>query len=233
MEIDRRQRIAGLAYPFVKENSSVRVRSTSSSEFYKFLLLLSLKKSPLRKGKKYNEVDELFDKVVGEAVKNHFGNGTKILRFGWPPSEKRPHNFKKALDWLSGETGVRTGNNTGTPKNKDGGVDIVAWKPFLDNRTAFLIALVQCTVQLDWFPKAKDIHDMLWLARLDTARPAILSLAIPFIIETNYDKWDDLRRLVNLVFDRLRLSEYLATSDSSSFIKMLRWNRKELPKFVV
>lgn len=231
MEISRRRRIAGFSYPLIVDDLIVKTNKQPCTEFYKFLLLISIKKSPLRKRRGFKEVDQIFDNIVCEAVKIYFGEGTETLRFGWPPSDGRPKKFTKALEWLSVKTGINVGIGASSPANKDGGVDVVAWKPFSDKRTAFIIALIQCTIQLDWFPKGKDIVDHVWLSKLDTGRFALTSLAIPFIIEKNFDKWDDLRRTVNLIFDRLRLSEVLSRSDISLFGNMIVWNRKEIAKF--
>ncbi|MFA5935605.1 MAG: hypothetical protein WC787_02005 [Patescibacteria group bacterium] len=230
-EIGRRRRIAGRAYPLEVDNTLIKIDPDSNSEFYKFLLLISLEKSPLRKGKRYKEIDEIFDKVVCAAAINYLGEGAKAIRFGSPPSDGRPTDFRKAVEWLSEKTGVPLGSGSFSPKNKDGGVDVVAWKPFADHKTGFILTLIQCTVQLNWFPKGKDIVDHVWLAKLDTGRPIITSLAIPFVIHKNYEKWDDLRRTVNVIFDRLRLAQVLAHCDYSAFTKMVRWNYKEMKKF--
>jgi hypothetical protein len=98
-------------------------------------------------------------------------------------------------------------------------LDVVAWKPFSDHRTAFVVAFIQCTVQLNWYPKGKDIIDNLWRARIGTAGSAPTSLAVPFVIHKNFPKWDDLRRTVNIVFDRLRLAQALANRIRPPLIK--------------
>jgi hypothetical protein len=231
-EVGRRRRIAGQAYPFAIENTVIRLSVEADSEFYKFLLLISLD-GPMRRDKRYKEIDEIFDKVVCEAAKGYFGEGTETARFGWPPSDGRPSNFHRALEWLSVKTGIPVGSGIAAPSTKDGGLDVVVWKPFADNRTAFVVAFIQCTVQSNWFPKGKDIIDNLWRARIDTAGSALTSLAVPFVIHKNFPKWDDLRRTVNIVFDRLRLAQALANRDSGPFEKMIRWNEKEIARFAV
>jgi hypothetical protein len=231
-EIGRRRRMAGQGYPLIIENTVIRLDVESDAECYKFLLLISLE-GPMRRDKRYKEIDEIFDKVVGEAAKGYFGEGTESVRFGWPPSNGRPRKFHDALEWLSVRTGIPLGSGVPAPDTKDGGLDVVAWKPFADHRTAFLVAFIQCTVQRNWFPKGKDILDNVWRGRIDTAGSALTSLAVPFVIHKNYEKWDDLRRTVNIVFDRLRLAQTLAGRNTTAFDKMIRWNRKEITKFVV
>jgi hypothetical protein len=225
-EIGRRRRIAGRGYPLVVDNNLIKFDRASTSHFYDFLLLISVD-GPMRRANRHRDIDELFDNVVREAVRSYLGPDTEALRFGWPPSNGRPATFKKALDWLSERIGLPVGSGLPPPRGKDGGLDVVAWKPFKDGRSAFAVALVQCTVQSDWHPKAKDILDHVWLSRVVT------SLAVPFVIPKNYPKWDELRRMANIVFDRLRLAQVLAGRDSSPFADMIKWTQKEIAKFAV
>jgi hypothetical protein len=231
-EISRRRRIAGGGYPLIVDNTLIKLDVASTSEFYIFLLLISID-GPMRRANKYRDIEELFDNVVREALRGYLGPGTETLRFGWPPSEGRPATFAKALDWLADRVGLPVGSGLPPSKGKDGGLDVVAWKPFKDRRSAFVLAFVQCTVQSDWHPKAKDILDHVWLSRIDTGRPVVTSLAVPFVIPKNYPKWDELRRMTNIVFDRLRLAQLLAGRDPLPFLVMIRWSRKELAKFAV
>lgn len=229
-EISRRRRIAEQGYPLIVDDTIIKLDQTANSEFYKFLLLISLN-GPMRRSKKYKEIDEIFDNVVGTAVREYLGDGAESVRFGWPASGDRPKEFKAAIEWLSTQMGVPLGSGIPAPATKDGGVDVVAWKPFGDYKTAFLVAYIQCTVQINWFPKGKDIIDRIWLSRIDTGGTAITSLAIPFIVPKNYDKWDDLRRTVSLVFDRLRLARMLRNSDAALFKAMTKWSNKEIAKY--
>jgi hypothetical protein len=231
-EIARRRRIVGGAYPLTVEETQIRLTVTHASAFYVFLLLVSLD-GPMRRARRFNEIDRIFDRVVQEAVRSYLGPKTNTLRFGWPPSEGRPASFRNALDWLSERIGLPIGPGHSAPNTKDGGLDVVAWKPFNDKRSAFALALVQCTVQSDWHPKAKDLLDHVWMGRIDSGRPVMLSLAIPFVIPKNYAKWDDLRRMTSVVFDRLRLAEVLSEQDTLRFGEMLAWSKHELHKLAV
>lgn len=231
-EIMRRRRIAGSGYPLSVNGAMIRAEQMASCAFYRFLLLVSLD-GPMRRARRFAEVDQTFDKVVSEAIKGYFGSGTETLRFGWPVSGGRPTNFQKALEWLSERIGLPVGCGKAPRATKDGGLDIVAWKPFKDRRSAFALALVQCTVQSDWHPKSKDILDHVWLGRIDSGRPILTSLAVPFVIPRNYPKWDELRRITSIVFDRLRLTQVLADRDVSYFREMIEWSEREMSKIEV
>ena len=231
-EVTRRRRIAGSGYPLLTEGSVIKLDATPASEFYRFLLLVSLD-GPMRKGSRFREIDQTFDNVVREAVSRYLGPGTETIRFGWPVSEGRPTNFNDALDWLSERLGLPVGIGKPPPHTKDGGLDVVAWKPFRDKRAAYALLLVQCTVQTDWHPKSKDIMDHVWLSRIDSGRPVVICLAVPFVIPRNYPRWDELRRMTNIVFDRLRLTEVLANSDPSSIREMISWSDLEMTRLAI
>ena len=228
-EIRRRRQICGSRYPFVIEEKVVLYDDAADSEFYKFLLLLVV--SPfLRNERRQLEVDELFDNVVVDAVKGYLGEGSVAVRFGWPVSGGRPRKFDAAISWLTAQMNLQPGVGATLPASKDGGVDIVGWKPFNDRKAAYVVILAQCTIRTNWIPKARDIIDMVWLAWLDTGRPVVIALAIPFIIPPQFDRWDSLRRTVGVVFDRLRICQYLAAFTSANHEPMVAWVRAELAK---
>jgi len=228
-EIKRRRLICSERYPFTVDGKVVRLDGGADAEFYKFLLIIVV--SPLlRDEKRYAEIDEVFDGVVLDAIRGYLGDGAVALRFGWPVSGGRPKKFDDALRWLAAQMNLQLGAGVSPPKSKDGGVDIVAWKPFADHRAAYLVVLAQCTVRTDWVPKSKDIIDIVWLASLDTGRPAVITLAVPFIIPQQFDHWDMLRRTVGIVFDRLRLCQYLRASSSANHQTMVSWTTAEINK---
>lgn len=229
-EIGRRRRIVNGGYPLMIESSLIKLDMESSAEFYQFLLLISLD-GPMRRRKKYKEIEEIFDKVVCAAMRVYLGDGSEALRFGWPPSDGRPTEFKKALVWLSTKTDIPIGSGVPPHNIKDGGVDVVAWRPFMDHRTAFIVIFTQCTVQYNWYPKGKDVIESVWRTRIDAADSAVTALAIPFMIHKNFEKWDDLRHTVGIVFDRLRLAQMLGSCSSELFREMVQWSVKEISRF--
>lgn len=228
-EVKRRRQICGNRYPFIVEEKSVLYDDAADGEFYKFLLLVVA--SPLlRNEKRHDEVDQLFDDLVLDAIRGYLGEGSAAVRFGWPASGGRPKKFGDAIAWLTAQMNLQPGVGVALPQSKDGGVDIVAWKPFNDRKAAYVVILAQCTVRTNWIPKAKDIIDMVWLAWLDTGRPVVIALAIPFIIPPQFDRWDSLRRTVGVVFDRLRICQYLAAFSSANHATMVAWANAELAK---
>lgn len=226
-EVRRRRRLADEAYPFDEVDGGVEVRVVRNALPYTFMLCASA--SPLlRKEKRYPEVDALFDNLVLDALKVYMGGTARGVRFGWPRSAGAPVNFYKALDWLASQMRVQRGPSTDIPDRKDGGVDIVVWSPFEDRRTGFVTVLAQCTVQLDWTPKAGDTIPDVWNGWLDLGKAPLTCLAIPHVTPPAFDKWDEVRRTVHIVLERFRLASLLAATPITLEAQTRAWVETEL-----
>jgi hypothetical protein len=175
---------------------------------YVFLLCLSVSE-PLRSESRQQEVEHLFDIVVMEALCSYLSGESQMVHFGWPATGDRPTNFVDAVKWLAEKLGLPTGRGRTSPRSKDGGLDVVVWRPFRDERQGFVVILAQCTIAKDWFDKAKDIVKDVWRGWIDFGKDPTTCLAVPFVVPHSFGKWDELRRTVTFLLDRLRLCELL------------------------
>lgn len=115
-----------------------------------------------------------------------------------------------AIEWLAGQIGVTAGGVSGPPQKKDGGVDVVTWRPFTDGRTAIPLLLAQCTIRRDFEDKGRDISANQWMNWLVTGCPPLTALTIPFAVPLTMNRWnDDMRFATHLILDRLRLCELI------------------------
>lgn len=228
-EIIRRKNIAKKQYPFHLEKSGFRIEKTEQAIAYIFLLCLSTS-LPLRNESRQNDVESLLDYLVLDALRNYFTGNSKGVHFGWPVTGDRPTNFEDAIAWLTNKMGLPKGKGRRRPHIKDSGVDAVVWRPFNDGRASFITILAQCTVTVDWFGKAKDIVPDVWDGWVDFGKNPVTCLAIPFIIPITYEKWDELRRTVHLVLDRLRICELLNGVEIKKIDEMTYWTLLELRK---
>lgn len=152
--------------------------------------------------------EESFEELVLEAVCNWLGPGSSGVRFGWPSEIGRPAEFPDAIRWLSEKMNVELGSAFRPPIRKDGGVDVIVWRPFADNRSGFPIVLAQCTLQKDLISKSRDVDLANWSGWLLTDRPPTTVLATPRTVDEASDKWAQLNRQT-LIMERIRLSEWL------------------------
>lgn len=225
-EVARRVRIAPEVYPFEETAIGLSRRRDVEQALYEFLLWLSV--SPrYREENRFSEIDALFDGIVQCALIAYLGPGARGVRFAFPSKDGRPPGFEQAVQWLAELLNLTTGKLIPRPKVKDGGVDVVAWRPFADGRAGFVVVLAQCTVQLDWVGKSKDIVVGKWLGWIDFGLSPLTALAVPFAVPVSFDRWDELRRTVNVVLDRLRLCELVDPARLDVLKEIKEWASSE------
>ena len=153
---------------------------------------------------------ESFEHLVVHALQNLLGVNSKAVRFGFP-SEDRPVEFPKAIEWLSDRMGIKAGQAYRPPRRKDGGVDVVAWRPFRDRRNGFPVYLVQVTCERNYSHKVFDIDLRLWSGWLNLDTDPVSVLAVPTTISVG-EEWNEISTKV-VILERIRICELLAISD--------------------
>jgi hypothetical protein len=227
-EIERRHGILENQYPFEIYRTGVKARKNNSLA-YIFLLCLSTSFT-FRDENRQNQVESLLDYLILDALKKYFSNKSQGVHFGWPVTGDRPTHFVDAIEWLAKRIKLPVGVGKRRPLSKDGGVDVVVWCPFGDKREGFVTVLAQCTVKIDWFHKAKDITPDVWRGWIDFGKDPVTCLAIPFVVPVSYEKWDELRRTVSMVIDRLRICEMLQKIEFTKMDEIKEWTDNELLK---
>lgn len=141
----------------------------------------------------------------------------------------RPKKFMEAIPWLRAQ--LMLGPGQGVVPNEervshwedvpnaahpalnsysDAGVDVVIWWRFADGRAGSPVLLAQCTVQIEWSEKAKDISIDLWRSWIDFETvPPQRALVIPFAVSRTLAQWANRTITAGVVIDRLRLLELL------------------------
>lgn len=234
-EIQQRAEQAPDVYPFDIDDGVVVRAAKAGAGCYVFMLWLSREDAPFRKtsvGR--DEVERPWDELAQAALEVLVGpHGDSRLfaqRYGLaePTDEIRPTGFPEAIEWLRGHlklikgqeppTGVETDDSDedqDTPARtyNDGGADVIAWRHFRDGRAGFPIVIAQCTIQLKWRNKSRDVSLELWRSWIDfPARPQ-KALVIPFAPTIDARLWRDRTRQAGMLLDRLRVSELLGHMD--------------------
>jgi hypothetical protein len=226
-EVERRQRTCTKGYPFETSDGAIQWKPETEGLLYLFLLIVSVSSS-FRASRRYAETDQWFDMIVLEALSNQLGGGARAVRFGAPASGERPKTFPAALKWLATTLGLRRGVAPARRARKDGGVDVVAWRPFADGREAFLVVLAQCTVMMKWEKKYRDIVLDQWMGWIDFRKAPATCIAIPFVVTSEFEQWDEISRGVHIVLDRLRLIELCGGELKQDQSSIWNWIVREL-----
>jgi hypothetical protein len=206
-----RATVLGAAYPFVlSETAMTRRVQGNTPTYYVALLFLSPSVSSRLGPWPVDSSAITFERLVCVALERLLGEGAQALRFGWPYEDGRPEHFPDAIRWAAEKMRIRVGAGYRQPRRRDGGVDIIAWRPFPDGRPGFPIALVQCTVEEDVVGKSRDIDLRLWSTWLGFDTTPISVLAVPSTVARNED-WNEVATNC-ILLDRLRLMSLCSTA---------------------
>ena len=209
--MSRRSTIIPDDYPFKVNEFAVLRRVTELGDVYATLLCLtphSVARQTVR-STGIGAMGALLEEIAELALKNFWGPGGEAITFGYPSKHGRPESFDQAVVWLAGQMGLEPGRGYRPPRRKDGGVDVVLWRPFADRRSGFPIGLAQCTIQGETFTKTSDIDLRLWASWLAMDVDPTSLLVVPGTIRSAGPDWGQLSTVVTLI-ERLRLIELLA-----------------------
>lgn len=223
--MERRERICGEAYPF--QVSGVGIRYAGAVNAYTAMLLMSQPNGSYRHS--YQDLAtaaEVFEVLTAQALPGLLGAESKAVRFGWPSQDGRPRAFPDAIKWLSALTGVPPGSAYRHPRRQDGGVDVVAWRPFGDGQPGVPLLLVQCTLEQDFVHKSADIDLRLWAGWLSFDVDPMTALAIPYTVSKEED-WKEMASRT-VVLDRLRLATLMRHAGANAAEPVLVWSNAEL-----
>jgi hypothetical protein len=212
-----RQVVLGELYPFeVVPGIAVVTRHTPLRHCYVALLQItpdSIARQTVRaEPSDIAKMGILLEELAEVALSNFWGPGGEALAFGYPSRRGRPASFDQALVWLASQMKIKIGQGYRDPRRQDGGVDIVAWRRFLDNRQGFPIALAQCTIQRETFTKTTDIDLRLWSSWLALDADPLSLLIVPGTIREAGTEWGQLSTVV-MVIERLRLIELISRGE--------------------
>jgi len=236
-ELEWRQRVLGRLYPFQLEarltdwklsraadhpDGSVRL----GRSFYLFCLLMSalrdsrIEDGPDRSLTKQAERD--FEQVATTAGAGTLGGDA--IAFGWPREDGT--SFRTALDDVGSKLGWEPLHENplwSTGREKDAGIDVIAWRDFSDCRPGRLLLLGQAASGRGWEEKKAEPSVFLnWFTQF-RPRHYVPALFTPFPQHHNcgglkHQNFEDVARAeawkreqsLGLVVDRLRLVEMAA-----------------------
>lgn len=214
-------------YPFDFNGEYVQPKDWALSSVYLFLrllgdekLLLAMNADAVRKARK------LFESLAATALAAYLGgktNGVESFVFGFPRRERLPKTFSGALNKLCSLLGEGHSCKPDAPlasKAKDDGLDVVAWREFLDKRRSKLIVFGQCATGNNWEGKFNDMPSTsawcgTWLSNAPYVDP-VRSFFVPVVIRE--DLWEYASRRAGILFDSVRIAVLAKAGDLSATV---------------
>jgi hypothetical protein len=231
VEIGRRITSCNAGYPFRLEMSGTVLRHESADEslradVYRYLLLstrLNMTRDKLQHG-----VDGtcLLEELSALVMRCYLGyERAKSFVFGTAVSG----SFSDKVNMLChelGEGGRFESIDPATTHANDDKLDSVAWIPFTDNRGDQVVVFCQCKTGTNWRDVTTQLMPGAFLGRWTSARKFILEPLRAFCISEapNPSRWAGLALYAGLLFDRLRLIDYLDKTDAVLHSRIRLWN---------
>ena len=207
-ELTRRKSWGGL--PSSVSISRTRIQAQDTWEYTPmwsfFVLLSTLRIYPdwANTHKAHAEQGDLFEKVVEEICPAMLPGWTSY-RTGWSPGNTK--NIPAIVEELCTRlcvSGAADLNKWISPTTRDGGLDIVCYRQFEDEREALPMFFLQCASGKNWRDKVTTPNANTWQKYLDSAVLPSTGIVAPFVITTRELRTAALTGQV-IVFDRLRM----------------------------
>lgn len=207
-ELTRRGRWGGLSVEI--EFARDRLTRTTTWEddlFSSFMVLLSLFRIYPKwaaEHRDYVRQGDLFERCT-ELICPSLLPGWQAYRAGWTPNDtKNIPGIVEALCELLFTRGAADLDQWVAPQGNDGGLDLVCYRTFGDEREASPVFFLQCASGKNWREKIHTPNGETWKKYLNAAVTPSTGIIAPFIIESA-----DLKRASlagqAIVFDRIRL----------------------------
>ena len=202
--LHRRAQLLGLKYPIEVTSAGLKRRPGARSAYEAMLLVTTGSLSLTFPVAHLTSAAEMFEHIVTNATRVLLGDGARAIRFGYPGDPGRPPEFPQAIPWLVKQMKLKGGTAYRDPARKDGGVDVVAWRPFPDGRPGFPIQLIQVTLERNFSHKAGDINARLWSLLLGLDVDPTSVLAIPRTLPED-KRWAEVATRA-ILLERLRIA---------------------------
>jgi hypothetical protein len=179
-------------------------RSEPIRAFFLLLSVLRLYPEWSERHRNYVEQGELFEKVV-EVICPALLPGWKVFRAGWSP--ENPVTVKTIVPLLCEHLHTRGADDLDDwleDAAKDGGLDIVCFRSFPDQREATPTFFLQCASGTNWRDKLHTPSANKWKKYLNAAVQPSTGIVAPFVIDTKKVRLAGLEGQI-IVFDRIRL----------------------------
>jgi hypothetical protein len=224
-----RRRISRMAADFFEIHGDVAIRRDTVEPRleYEVCLFFSSFGAAVQQGSN----PKLFERMAAEAISNYVGG--QVFVFGWPVLPDVQTAIAQRVRQVCELLQERFVEAPGI-RYKDRGVDIVAWKPFLepadgDHRSGQLVLLSQCAAGHDWREKTRELPMPSWTQYIHWATDPIAAFAVPCVVDD--DLWHDVsREVAGLVFDRTRLVNLLPKGVQSSTLEndLKAWVKEQI-----
>lgn len=237
-EIERRDKACRDGYPFDldEEGYTLRTRDDKKKDdkknhkyiIYKYMLLAT--RLDMKDNRKHAEIDGtfLFEKLAAEAARNYFGSRTESRVFGAQSGAGFSDKINELCKWIGEGNGFK--NHGGAkPTEKDGKVDVVAWKHFADRLAGKLIAFGQCKTGTSYKDTLTQLQPSSFCRKWLREPPVFDPMRMFFIAEalcrSQRSQWRNTVVDAGLLFDRCRIVDFCDEVNEDVRAEIVAWTK--------
>lgn len=231
VEISRRGQACGAGYPFLLDLRGTVVRhqvadNSERADVYRYLLLST--RLNMNTDKVQDGVDgtALLEELAAVVLRCYLGPGrARSFVFGTAAAggfENKIHQLCREI----GEGGTFANIDPGPVDANDDKLDAVAWVPFSDGRAGKLVVFCQCKTGSNWKDHVTQLQPDAFLRRWTSGRGYVLTPVRAFCVSESAQpsKWNGLAGYAGLLFDRLRVVDFLGQVEDEFMARLRRWN---------
>ena len=228
-EAQRRSESCRDGYPFViaREGRTLRLAYDGENKkhiIYKYLLLAT--RLNMNNNKVHANLDgtQIFEELAAEAARSYLGDRAEGFVFG---TASQGHNFPARVNELCHqlrEGGEFVNRNYAPPTEKDGKLDIVAWKPFSDLLPGKLTAFGQCKTGTNYRDTLAQLRPDTFCTKWMRDQIIPTPVRVFFVAEALLQSgWYNIVADSGLLFDRCRIVDFCDGINRDTLDKVTSW----------
>ena len=238
-ELERREEACGGGYPFSVGNVGQTVWPKESGgedkrhTIYRYLLLATrLNMNEKKNGHNGPKGALLFEELAAESARCYLGERSVSLVFG---TAAPGNGFCAKVNDLCNRLREGDGYNDrsdGGPRQRDGKLDVVAWKPFSDRQSGKLIMFGQCKTGTHYKDHLTQLQPESFCSKWFRSQPTVLPTRTFFVTEAlPRSRWRDMAIDAGLLFDRCRIVDFCQAVNRDVLGKIGAWTKAEAREF--
>ena len=231
VEIDRRSKSCVGGYPFALDLKGTVLRhdpndTSERAVVYRYLLLSTRLNMTADKVQANIDGTGLLEEISAAVLRCYLGHDrAKSIVFGTAIGGTFPRKVD-ALCTALGEGGSFETLDPGPVNANDDRLDSVAWVPFSDMREGKLIIFCQCKTGSSWKEHTTQLQPDVFIKRWMKHRTFLVVPVRAFCVSeaTCPTNWRGLVGYAGLLFDRLRVVDFLDRIDPGLLKRIQSWN---------
>jgi hypothetical protein len=230
-EIDRRSKSCGAGYPFSLDLHGTVLRhnkadDSARADVYRYLLLST--RLNMTKDKVQDGVDGtgLLEELAALVMRCYLGYArARSFVFGTAVGGSFADKVNMLCSEL-GEGGSFSSIDSAQVNANDDKLDAVAWIPFTDGRAGKVVIFFQCKTGTNWKDQTTQLQPAAFIHRWTSSRAFVLMPLRAFCVSESADpsRWHGFAVYAGLLFDRLRVVDFLDESDAALQARIRQWN---------